>query len=194
MSFLPALSAVAGIAGTAMSAFGAIQQGRQQAAAANQQAQMAEFQQKQLDIKANEEFAAAQQEGFQLKRNKELALSTAQTRGAKSGFMPDWKNAEETEAYGTLQQQMAQYGGASRQQGLREQAKLTGMQADDLRNAANQYQTAGMVGGATAALSGLSDLGLQYSGYSGNNSYARRTARDPWAGTRAPSTMARRFG
>ncbi len=120
MSGLEILSAVIGIAGTAVSAVGTIAAGKAEQDAANYEAA-------QLEIKANEEMAAGQKEAMQLNRRKKLALSALQNRAAASGFTATDKTAMdltgEIASYGTFQEQLAQYGGKSRQQGLRDSAK-----------------------------------------------------------------------
>jgi hypothetical protein len=159
---LGTLAAISGIAGTAVSAVGALQQGRAQAAAAEQQARMAEFQRKQMEIKANEEFAASQRDAEQLARERDLGLSRMQARASASGAEATsadvQKLAEEMDRYGTFRQQMALYGGASRQQGLREQGVLTGMEAESLRRSAGTYRTAGVFDALGTGLSGISTM------------------------------------
>lgn len=127
----------AALAGTAATAVGTIASGRAQAeiGAYEQQRlqregqmsrQAAEFEAKQLDIQGNEERAAAQREAFALQRNKKLALSRLQNVAAGSGFMAtDPSNlaiADEIEKYGTVQEQMAMYGGQSRAASLSDSA------------------------------------------------------------------------
>ncbi len=135
---LPAITAIATIGGTAMSALGTIAAGksaqqagmmRQAEAIAKGKAaqQAAEFQAKQLDAKGKEEFAASQVEAEELRRRKALALSEVQTKAAAGGFSATDPStlaiADEIARYGTIQQQMAQFGGASRREGLEGQAR-----------------------------------------------------------------------
>ena len=123
---------------------------------------MADYQRKQLEIKANEEFAAAQREASYEKRKKDLLLSTARARAGGSGFDPkssDYlRNEEDIASAGDYHRAMLLYGGASRQQGLREQGVLTGMEANSLRQAAGSYRTAGLIGGLGNAFSGISTM------------------------------------
>lgn len=77
----------------------------------------------QLKAKANEELSASQQEAAAFARRKRLALSRIQAVNAAGGFSADDPTAlgimGETEAYGTLQEQLARYGGGSRAAGYR---------------------------------------------------------------------------
>lgn len=122
MAFLTAIGPALSAVGTVISTIGQIQAGNAAAAAANYEAAG-------LDIKAKEEHAAAQREADQLRRRKELALSRLTTVAAGSGFTatdPTTLNiAGETERYGTVQEQMAMYGGLSRRRGLEDQAAAT---------------------------------------------------------------------
>lgn len=126
---LAALSLIAGGVGTAVSAVGTIASGQERAqiGAAEQQRmnaegvaayQAADYEAKQYDIQAKEERAAGQRDAEALRRQKKLALSTLQARGAASGFTATDPTtlalADEIEKYGTLQEKMALYGGESR--------------------------------------------------------------------------------
>jgi hypothetical protein len=128
MSGIEILSAVVGGLGTIVSAAGTIAAGKAEQAAANYQAA-------QMDIKAKEEHAAAQREAFQLGRKKKLALSNLQARMAHSGgagSVDEELIADELTEYGTMQEQMAAYGGLSRRQGLEDSAeglRMTGKAA-----------------------------------------------------------------
>ncbi len=114
------IGTVATLFSTGISALGTI--------AAGKQAQReARFEAAQLDIKANEEMAAGQKRGLEHKRRTQLALSALTNRAAASGFTATDPTAldltEEIATYGTFQQQLAQYGGESRQTGLRDSAQ-----------------------------------------------------------------------
>jgi len=115
----PIVSAAGTIAGSMMAAQG------QKAAAAQQQAAL-NYQAQQLEMKGKEEQAAAYFEAEQHRKEKDFALSALQARGAGSGFMADDPTSlqigSDIERYGTLQQMMAAYGGASRRAGLEAQA------------------------------------------------------------------------
>lgn len=84
------------------------------------------FESEQLKVQALEERAAAQQEAIQDRRNKELALSALQARGAASGFSASDETildlAGDIEKQGELQAGLRQFGGARRQRGLLAQA------------------------------------------------------------------------
>ncbi|MEY9099065.1 DNA-binding protein H-NS [Sinorhizobium fredii] len=118
-AIMPIVSAGATIAGGAIAA-----QGQKQAAASQKAA--LDYQAKQLEMQGKEEQAAAQHEVFQQRREKELALSALQARGAASGFDPTdatgLQIGEDIEKYGTLQEMMAAYGGKSRRAGLEAEA------------------------------------------------------------------------
>lgn len=148
----PVISTVATIAGTVISYAGTIAAGKAQQQAANYEAQ-------QLDIKAKEEQAAAQREAEQFRRRKELALSSLQTRAAASGFTttdPTALNlAEETEKYGTVQEQLAMYGGTSRRAGLEGQAAAARMSGQAAMQGA-RYKALGTV------ISGIGSLADRY--------------------------------
>jgi len=115
----PIISGVGTIAGGLMQAKG------QRQAAASQKANL-DYQAAQLEAQGKEEQAAAQHEVFQKRREKELTLSALQARGAASGFETTdptgLQIGEDIAKYGTLQEMMAAYGGASRRAGLNAEA------------------------------------------------------------------------
>jgi hypothetical protein len=123
------IAMIAAIAGTAVGAAGTIAAGQHasSAAAAEQQRLVREgaarktsleFEAKQLDVQAKNERAFAQREMFEKRRTKDIALSTLQARSAASGFSATDPTtlslADEISRYGTLQEQMAMFGGESR--------------------------------------------------------------------------------
>ncbi|WP_037449238.1 hypothetical protein [Sinorhizobium fredii] len=124
-TIMPIVSGVGTIAGGMMQA-----QGQRQAAAA-QKANL-DYQAKQLEMQGKEELAASQHDAFQQRREKELALSALQARGAASGFETTdptgLQIGEDIEKYGTLQEMMAMYGGRSRRAGL--EAEAVGRRAE----------------------------------------------------------------
>lgn len=139
MAFLAALAPAIGtlgttatIVGTGVSAVGTIAAGRAQArqaqAAGLAGKQAADYEAAQLEMRGKEEQAAAQREAEEYRRRKELALSTGQARAAASGFSATDPTAlalaDEIAKYGTLQEQLATYGGTSRRAGL--EAAATG--------------------------------------------------------------------
>jgi hypothetical protein len=113
------VSALAGGAGALVSAQGTIAAGKAAQASANYEAQ-------QLEIKAKEEQAAAQRDAQEFARRKDLALSELQSKSAGSGFTATDPTslaiADEIAKYGTMQEQMAMYGGESRRTGIEAQA------------------------------------------------------------------------
>src|SRR4051812_23010145 len=120
MSGLGAIAAIASLAGTAVSVAGTIATGQAQARAA-------EYEAKQYEINAKEERAAAQHQAMDLQHQARLAVSRGQAVAAASGFgAGDTTVANqlgEIGRYGSLQSQMAQYGGDSRAAGLNSQAQ-----------------------------------------------------------------------
>jgi hypothetical protein len=134
---LGTIAAIASLASAGLAAAGTIAAGRAQEAEAQAQAlmlqqraeaeeKMSEFEAAQLEMQGREELAEAQQEAAQLRRRKNLALSQLTARAASSGFTATDPTAlslaSDIAKYGTLQEQMALYGGKSRRAGLEAQA------------------------------------------------------------------------
>lgn len=121
---MTAISAVTTIAGTGIAAYGQRQaakaQADQQEAMGRAQQEAANFEAAQLEAKGKEEQAVARVEADEIKRRKDLALSTLQARGAASGFSAtdatSMQIGDEISKYGTVQEQMVLYGGAGRRQ------------------------------------------------------------------------------
>lgn len=172
MAELAVISAIAAGAGAVVSAAGTIASGNAEADLAMRQGvarnQSAQFEAKQLDINAKDEKAMAQREAQQLGRQKRLALSSLQAKGAASGFSAtDPSNlaiADEISKYGTLQEDMAMYGGESRANDLRLNAasrRYSGAneleyaaQYGDARRTAAKYSAFGTIlGGASTMAS-----------------------------------------
>lgn len=141
--FLAALTAI----GTVVSAVGTI-------AAGQARMRAAEFEAKQLENQAEEERAAAQQQGFEIARQKRLAISRNVAVAAASGFSADDASTQdllgEIEAYGTWQEQIANYGGESRAAGLRAQAKGARMTGRAGVTASYFDAASTIIGGATS--------------------------------------------
>lgn len=139
------LSAFAGIAGTALSAVGTIAAGRAQQKAAN-------FEAAQMEAKGLEERAGAQREALAAARQKRLALSRIQANAAGSGFSATDANTldlmGETDEYGTYQQGIIQYGGESRQNYYKAQAKATRASGQSAYKGAMLSAAGTIVGGA----------------------------------------------
>lgn len=159
MTGLEMLAIGATLAGSAVSAAGTI-------AAGKAAQQSADYEAAQLDIKAKEEQAAAQRDAQQYKERKELALSSLQARSAASGFTATDPTtlalADEIERYGTMQEQIAQYGGKSRRRGLEDQATGRRIEGKAARKGA-QYSAIGTIlggiGSATGRMPGGSPSG-----------------------------------
>lgn len=142
---------LATIGGSAVSAMGTI-------AAGNAAQQQAEYEAQQLDIRAKEEQAQAQQEAKQYREQKERAQSALTARAAASGFSATDPTAlalaDEIERYGTLQEQLAQYGGKSRRAGTEAQAtgvRMTGK----AKKQGSRYSAVGTIlSGVGSGLSG----------------------------------------
>lgn len=164
MAALPMIAMIASIAGTAVSAAGTI-------AAGKAAKQAADYEAKQLDIKALEEQAAGQRESEQYARKKELALSSLQAGAAGSGFSATDPTAlalaGDIAKYGTYQEQMAEYGGESRRAGLESQATARRLEGRAAMKAA-RYGAAGTI------LGGISSLASKYGGGSSSGATSFR--------------------
>ena len=123
---MAALSAIAGIAGSVISAVGTIMSG--QAAA-----QAAEYQARQLEVKAAEEQAAAQREAIEQGKEGEYVQSRIQSVAAASGLGASdptvLQLASDVAGETAYRKGMTRYGGLSRATGFRaaaEGARMTG--------------------------------------------------------------------
>jgi hypothetical protein len=138
--------------GAAVQAQGTIAAGKAAQQSANYEAQ-------QLDLKAKEEQAAAQRDALELRHKKDLTLSELQANSAASGFSATDPTAlalaDEITKYGTVQEQMAMYGGASRREGLEAQAAGRRMEGKAARQGA-AYSAAGTI------LGGISSMADKY--------------------------------
>jgi len=126
---LALLTLVAGGASTAISAVGSIASGNAAAALGSAQQQLANYQAKQLEIRAQEEMALGQRAMKDERRKKELTLSTLQARAGSQGFSATDPTAlalaDEISKYGTLKEQTALYGGEAKAQNLKTAAAAT---------------------------------------------------------------------
>lgn len=156
------VSAGATIAGTAISASGSI-------AAGKAQRQAADYEAAQLDVRAKEEQAAAQREAEQHRRRRDLALASLTNRAAASGFTATDPTAlnigDDIAEYGTLQEQLAAYGGRSRRASLEDQA-------EGVRVTGKARQIASRYDAATTILGGVSTLAARYGGLPTSSSRA----------------------
>jgi hypothetical protein len=150
------------IAGAGLSGISAIQGGRLQAAAAEQEAAMTRHVQKQQEIEANRIFAESQDRSKERERQRDLALSALVNRAAASGFetaSPDVRKLEEgIYEQGTLGLQKELAIGSAGQQRMREQAALTGLSARSLENAAPRLRTAGFLNAGSGFLQDVSTM------------------------------------
>jgi hypothetical protein len=153
---MAAISAVLGVVGSLVSAAGTM-------AAGKAQQQAAEYEAKQLEIKGMEERAAAQREGQEHEKKTDLALSSLQARGATGGFSATDPTAlaigDEIAKYGTYQQQLAMYGGESRQAGLEAQAEGRRMEGRAARQGAKYAALGTIIGGVGGAFKTMSGAG-----------------------------------
>ncbi|MCK9549141.1 hypothetical protein [Aquamicrobium sp.] len=144
------VSTAATAAGTIVGAQGALAQGKAAQAAA-------EYKAEQLDIRAKEEQAAAQRDAQELRRRKDLALSELQAKSAASGFSATDPTslalADEIARYGTMQEQMAMYGGASRRKGLESEAFASRFEGRMARQA-SKYDAASTILGGVSTIAG----------------------------------------
>jgi hypothetical protein len=148
MAALALISAVAGIAGSFISARGTLAAGKAQQQALNYEAA-------QLDVEAKQKQAEAQIEASQYKRNKDLKLSTLQNEAAASGFSAtdptSLSLADDITKYGTFQEQLAQYGGQVQRAGIEAQAegrRMTGRAAV----IGSRYAAAGTILGGISSM------------------------------------------
>jgi len=150
MAELAVISAIAGLASSGIAAYGTLAAGKSAQQAANYEAA-------QLDVKAKEEQAASQREAFEYKRRKDMALSELQNKGAASGFSATDPTslalADEISKYGTMQEQMAMYGGESRRTGIEAQAYGRRMEGAAARQGA-AYSAAGTILGGISTMAG----------------------------------------
>lgn len=174
MAFLASLPAIATMVGTGVSAVGTLASGKAtqqqyiQAGTAERDAR--ELVARQLTAKGKEEMAAAQQEAAQYKRNKDLTQSTLQNRAAAGGFMATDPTAmalaDEIDKYGTLQEKLALWGGASRRAGLESQAAGERFTGNSAYSAALQSgknaRRASYFNAASTILGGVSTLASKY--------------------------------
>lgn len=152
MAALALFSAVAGLAGSFISAQGTL-------AAGKAQKQALDYEAAQLDQEGKQKQAEAQIEAGQYKRNKDLKLSTLQNEAAASGFSAtdptSLSLADDITKYGTFQEQLAQYGGQAQRAGLEAQAegkRMTGRAAVT----GSRYAAAGTI------LGGVSSMASRY--------------------------------
>jgi hypothetical protein len=177
------IAPIATVAGTVLGYQGAMAQGKAAQAAANYEAQ-------QMEMQGKEELAAAGAERDQLRRKKELAQSTLQANAAASGFSatdPTALNlAEDIEEYGTLQEQMAMYGGSSRAAGRKAQAEAARMTGRAAMQGA-RYKAMGTVLSGVSTLADrynptrqVSNAGSSYGTYYGSGGTRHTDAIGPW--------------
>lgn len=152
MAGLSAIATIASLAGTAVSAIGTIAAGRAQK-------QMADHQAAQLEVRAKEERATAQQDALEIARKQRLELSRIQARAAASGFGATDPTVldltGEAAEYGTFRQQIARYGGEARAEDLKASAE-----GERARGAA-ALQSAGFSAAGTI-LGGVSSMFRRY--------------------------------
>jgi len=149
---LPLIAAGASGAGALVQASGTIAAGKTAQQSANYEAA-------QLNIKAKEEQASAQRDAQELGRRRDLALSEGQNKAAASGFSATDPTAlaiaDEIAKYGTMQEQMAMYGGESRRTGIDAQAVGRRAEGAAARRGAS-YSAMGTI------LGGISSMASKY--------------------------------
>jgi hypothetical protein len=202
------MAAIMSIASAAASAVGTVVAGQASAAQAQAQAQgevaalqiqsqiakqqgeaakmSAELEAVQQERQAKEELAQGQQDANQARRQKELALSSLQARSAISGFTANDPTslmlAGDIEEYGTLQEQMALYGGQSRRLGLESAAAGSRFSGQSAANAA-RLNAAGYKGAIpyTMAAANAASSGARTSSYLSAGGTILGGASDAWA-------------
>jgi len=160
------LALIATVASAAVSAVGTIAAGQAAKEQGLAQQQVANWEAKQMEVNATEEKAAGQQQMLQLRRQKNLALSSLQAKSSSDGFSATDPTAlalaDEISTYGTVQEQMALYGGASRESDLRMGAtgrRVSGAMAADVGRA---KQTASYFDAGSTILGGIGSMGQKY--------------------------------
>lgn len=126
--------------GSAVSALGAIQAGKSQAAAA-------EYQARQLEAQGKAERAAASLEAERESKQKKLVLSRARAVAAASGGGQDIELLGDIEEEGTYRTLLALWGGEERAKGRKAQAAAA-------RFGGQAYKRAGFLDGARTILGG----------------------------------------
>jgi hypothetical protein len=166
MAELATVAAVASLASGALTAVGTIAAGNAAKQQGQLQNQMSLFEAKQMEIKANDEFGAAQQRADQLGRQKRLALSTLQSRAAGSGFTATDPStlalADEIETYGSMQEGAALFGGERAQADLRTGAgarRYEGAIADSM---GRFKQTQSYLSAGGTILGSIANAGMNY--------------------------------
>lgn len=151
----PIVSGAGTIAGAAISAQG-------QKASARAQQRALDYQAKQLEIQAKEEQAAAQHQVFEKRREKQMALSALQSRGAAGGFETTdptgLQIGEEIAKYGTLQEMMAAYGGRSRRAGLEAEAVGRRAEGASIVQGAKSAAMGTLIGGVTSGFARFAQI------------------------------------
>lgn len=137
------LSKVLTIAGTVVSAVGAIQQGKAQQSAADYQA-------KQLEAKASTDRALAQRQAEEDRRQTELVQSRARAVGAASGGGLDIKLAGDLEEEGEYRALTSLWEGEEAARGREQQAKTLRYEGRLARQTAGLKATKSILGGASS--------------------------------------------
>lgn len=164
------------VGGTVLSAVGQYQQGKAQQKLMNYQAQQAQnianAQAAQLEYKAGQERAAAQQRMIEAGRQKRVALSRAQALAASSG----WGSLDpsvinllgDLETQGEYNKGTAYYEGEESAKGAEYDAALTRSQGTAQANidrfSGKMYKQAGIIGATTTLMQGGSSLMDKYGG------------------------------
>jgi len=179
-SFATTIAPIAGLAGAGLTAAGTIASGNAAAAAGKMQQQQglmaqkaAEYEAQQLEIKAKEERAAGQREAYEYQRRKDLALSSLQARAGASGFSATDPStlaiADEIARYGTLQEQVAMYGGESKARGINAGAATRRMEGEMSKYAGDMAyyegkakKSASRLDAAGTIIGGISGLATKY--------------------------------
>ena len=149
---MAALPMVLAVASAGIGAVGAIQQGRQASAAAQSEANMAEYNAKMADIQARQTYAAAgEQEDLQRKRARaaignQLASSAEAGAGLNGDLLRQSIYDSETDALSI------RYDGALKAQGLSDSASISRSNASVSRDRAKQATTGGYLNAAGSIL------------------------------------------
>lgn len=169
MADLATVAAVAGLAASGIQAYGTIAAGNAEADALES---AANIEAAQLEARGLEEQVASQQEANRYRRQRDLALSALQARAAAGGFSATSEDVLDLTGdiaeYGTLQEQLARYGGANARKRYNYSAKTTRQGAQSRASSIKQGAKLAAVGQVLGSFSsfGSSMSSPKYGSYS----------------------------
>lgn len=166
---LAAASVAATGAATISSAQAAREQGLLQQRIAQDQAAAARFEAEQFELRANEERAAGTRRAAEAKRQRDIALSAAQARGAGSGGGRSFDIESDLEEQGVLESLTAIYDGEINARNFRTQAAVRRADSRSLvRSGATKARVgeaarrAGFIKGGATIASQVGSIAMKY--------------------------------